>query len=1003
MALYHFTLKSDRKPNKKKVKASEHTDYINREGKYANTDELAKKNLGNFITSAEVSDVFHGTPALLYHSPYGDISNTKNGVAVYRHPSLDTIAIALMVVQDKMQAPLVIEGSDKFKADCVVAALACDLPIRFADDTLQGIFTQKKEQDEHERRKYREAGGKIRRAGKNLSEPDTDGSRSILTESVTTRTLPAVHDLPQLSLVRSGQHPAEVLVRGDEVHRVGHAEPGADATLRRLVQDGRQRGIWADYRDGRRTRARRTADGILNVLEENADRVQAASHVEYINRENAFAKKGGCVYQQHRLPEWAHGSAKEFFSAADAYSPKNGTRYKEFEFSLQNELTLEQNLEIVNRFIERVLPHQYYALAVHDKIGALSGETHNLHCHLMFSPRIIDETEGKKPRKKSHFFKYPLRENVKNPTEKMLREHGAPNDRRFSDRQHVGEFRAIFAEITNEVLQKYGHRARVDHRSLKEQEREARMNGDTLLAEILHRIPEKHISKMSTMEERNPEVAQLMKYRDQKKEYRDLLIQADILERKLKENTAAEADNTREKKIHALVESNEFLESDNDASSYIGELRTNFLQAIEECEHLQAGIIPSKQAYNDARLEYMSDAEQELYEGWLHLQEEQEHWKTFRDNLKIPQEGAVSEEELAAYHELEWALEEKFATMDKLTETMQPQVDAILKRQENQDVKKQIFFIAHQALEANKHQQMLLDKAKQNLEVSIKALEQALFSVEQQEGRQESYTTRELYRIIRRRFFGYKKEVERLKKQIATVEKKVLTPQRIQQIAEDRFTGGAFKDLREQKRKFAKAKEKLDKSIDRYLACDKALQALPASHPSYAETRKMAEELHRDMSTEQEKFKNWEAQITSKEQALSARVSTPEAKDKIHNIALGVARGNAKYVERLQSLKQRLTVAEEKLERVRPQFEALSKKYARDKKNTRHYRVEKDRVPKDTDYPDAIAQALSGQDKGMPNNVSCRDDEDDMGMKNWKLMSVLEREEEYNKRFSAQI
>ena len=43
MALYHFTLKSDRKPNKKKVKASEHTDYINREGKYANTDELAKK------------------------------------------------------------------------------------------------------------------------------------------------------------------------------------------------------------------------------------------------------------------------------------------------------------------------------------------------------------------------------------------------------------------------------------------------------------------------------------------------------------------------------------------------------------------------------------------------------------------------------------------------------------------------------------------------------------------------------------------------------------------------------------------------------------------------------------------------------------------------------------------------------------------------------------------------------------------------------------------------
>lgn len=1003
MALYHFTLKSDRKPNKKKVKASEHTDYINRDGKYANTDELAKKNLGNFITSADVSDIFSGTPALLYHSPYGDISNTKNGVAVYRHPSLDTIAIALMVAYDKMHSPLIIEGSDKFKADCIVAALSCDLPIRFADETLQKIFTQKKEQDKNEHREYQEAGGKIRRAGKGISKPDADGSRSILTESVTTRTLPTVHVLPQLSLVRSGQHPAEVLVRRDELHRVGHAEPGADATLRRLVQDGRQRGIWADYRDGRRARARRTADGILNVLEENADRVQAASHVEYINRENAFAKKGGCVYQQCRLPDWAHDSAKKFFSAADAYSPKNGTRYKEFEFSLQNELTLEQNLEIVNRFIERVLPHQYYALAVHDKIGALSGETHNLHCHLMFSPRIIDETEARKPRKKSHFFKYPLRENVKNPTEKMLREHGAPNDRRFSDRQHVGEFRAIFAEITNEVLQKYGHRARVDHRSLKEQEREARMNGDMLLAEILHRIPEKHISKMSTMEERNPEVAQLMRYRDKKKEYRDLLMQADILERKLKENAAAEADDSREKRIHELIESNEFVESDNDASSYIGELRANFLQAIEECDHLQAGLISSKQAYDEARLEYMSDDEQELYKGWLHLQEEQAHWTTFRDNLKIPQDGSVPAEEMIAYHELEIALKEKFALMSKLAADMKPRVDAILKRQENHDVKKQIFLIAHQALEANKHQQMLLDKAKQNLEVSMKTLEQALFSASQHEGQQASYTTWELYQIIRRRFFGYKKEVERLRKQVAAVEKRVLTPERIQQIAEDRFVGGAFKSLREEKRKFAKVKQKLDESIDQYLAADNALKALPTSSPSYAEAWAMAEDLHRDVNGKQANFQNWEAQIAAKEQALLARISTPAAKEKIHAIALGVARGNAKYLKRLEDLKGRLALAEEKLERVRPQFEALSKEYTRDKRNTRHYRVEKDRVPKGTDYPDAIAQAISKQDRGMPNNVSCRDDDDDMGMKNWKLMSVLEREEEYNKRFSAQI
>ena len=1010
MALYHFTMKSDRKPNKKKVKASDHSDYINREGKYLDLDELKQKDLENIITSAgAIRDVFHETPALLYHSPYGDISNTARGVAVYHHPSIDTIAIALMVSHKKMQSPLVIRGSDAFKAKCIVAAVTADLPITFADASMQKLFEQKKEEDQHERREYREQGGRIRSASKTVSQPHVIQSRRKIADAPTTRTLPTMRDLSQRHLVPPRQLDTPVLVPDHEQHLVGDGGSGSDAALRRFVQDGRSRGIWADFRAGRSSRARRTADGILSVLEENADRVQAASHVEYINRENAFAKKGGCVYQENKLPPWAHGSSKEFFRAADRYSPKTVGRYKEFEFSLQNELTLEQNLEIVRRFIDTMIPNHYYAFAVHDKIGALSEETHNLHVHLMFSPRVIDEAEEKQPRKKTQYFKYPMRANVKNPTEEMQRTHGAPIDRRLSDRKSgfISECRAVFAQITNETLEKYGHRARVDHRSLKEQEKEARMNGDTVLADLLHRIPEKHISKMGLMEERNPDVARLLRFRAQKKEYRDLIMQAGEMERRLKEAENEEKKEHLEKNVKALVGSNAYLESDNDASSYIGELRENFLQAIEECDKIRSGIVPVQEAYDDARMEYMTDDEQELYERYHHLQEERDHWEIFQKNLKEPPED-VSEEERQAVAELHAALKEKFQTMDRLEASLKPQVDAILKKQENPDIKKQIFLIAHQILEGNKHQQMLLDKAQQNLDVAMQTLEQALFSTDQAEMHQSVYSTKELYQIIRRRFYGYKKEVERLEKQVEAAEKKVLSPERIQEIAEDKFTNGACKALRAERRKYAKKEASLSQSIDKYLEMEKVLQQLPKDSPDYQSTRLLLEDLHRQNNAVQESLREWNAKLDREEQDLRKRMATPEARKKIHRIALGVARKNAKPAERYHYLLGKLNQAKEKLERVRPQMEAIQKAYEKDKRNTRKYRVEQNRLPKDApppsrqDQPDMIAQALAG-DAVMPKNVSCRDDDDDQGMKNWTLMSELEKEEEYNRKFSQQL
>ena len=75
-------------------------------------------------------------------------------------------------------------------------------------------------------------------------------------------------------------------------------------------------------KNDRKKLAEQTAKKILERIENTMDYVFAASHVEYINREKAFARRGGCIFHSHKLPKWAKNDPKKFFKAADKYESK---------------------------------------------------------------------------------------------------------------------------------------------------------------------------------------------------------------------------------------------------------------------------------------------------------------------------------------------------------------------------------------------------------------------------------------------------------------------------------------------------------------------------------------------------------------------------------------------------------------------------------------------------------------------------------------------------------
>ena len=301
MALYYFTLKGDKRPGKfgSHVKAVEHVDYIDREGKYKNIDAKNPKSLDNIITTTAGKDVLDGSTLLLYDSPYGSITNTDKGLALADDPSPDTLAIAMMVAQERIPGPLVLEGSDLFRAKCIQAALLADLPVSFADEDLQAIFIQKKEEWKHEREEYRRKGGRIIRA-RSIPESDAPILRHPHGDASSEEALSRVRHLSELHVVRPEQQPERV-VQHDEERRVGFDEPAGYSSVRRGLSRAR------------RERARVTARKIIQNIEANQDTLLASlKHVEYINREKAFKKKGGCIYTQHRLPKWAKDSPNVF-------------------------------------------------------------------------------------------------------------------------------------------------------------------------------------------------------------------------------------------------------------------------------------------------------------------------------------------------------------------------------------------------------------------------------------------------------------------------------------------------------------------------------------------------------------------------------------------------------------------------------------------------------------------------------------------------------------------
>ena len=220
-------------------------------------------------------------------------------------------------------------------------------------------------------------------------------------------------------------------------------------------------------------------------------KLNTATHFDYIFREGDYANMKNRqedlkITSFGNLPDWAD-NPRDFWENAEKYRSKpNGRAYREFKFALQEELTLEENIQCIEKFLKEtgIKDNHVYSYAIHDKVATFSKEHRNIHCHLMFCEKIIEKN---RPLEADMYFKNYAKNKLGEPTK------GYRSSTQFTSKQATHNLRKLFADIINDKFQEKGLDISISEKSLKAQRQELLKQGKMEEAELLNRTPAPHL------------------------------------------------------------------------------------------------------------------------------------------------------------------------------------------------------------------------------------------------------------------------------------------------------------------------------------------------------------------------------------------------------------------------------------------------------------------------------------------------------------------------------
>lgn len=614
----------------------------------------------------------------------------------------------------------------------------------------------------------------------------------------------------------------------------------------------------------------------------------AASHAEYINRQNDFSKEnfikrhGRCVYKANKLPKWANGSASNFFEASDLYGRANGLSYREFELALQEELTLEQNIEIVNTILNNYeyFQDKYYTVAVHDKQAALDNNKQQIHCHIMVSDKMIDDIEKTNERPPEQFFKTYCRVN----TDKG----GAKVDRYFSKDslgKNLTHFRKYYCDVTNAIFRKYGIDKTIDYKSLKMQREEALRNGDYVRAEILNRPAEQYIGTIASYDKNNPLVQKLLENRKYITERTNLLLAASETEKNIKDTILIDKINSSIKEANDVID-----ERCNTLESKVADisiLKNDILFLLNQIKETSKDVLSFEEAKALAKYDLMTKDEKALTNKLLNFNQksiELQNKIVNTDNDKIRQQ-----------------LDNELEKTNKAISALKVQLRPTNKKFTQSAFKAKVTKKANYLLLENTPLREKLELLKDKLDVQTANLKQILkeniINLPAQ-----SYSAKEVKTILDNLVIDVKNSLEYKQQEYKSLTSRVISPQRAREMAYNVATNHKYRELKEAKRLIAKEKIKLEQEAKPLI---NQLEYVQKFDDSYS-LNQVKQQLQ-PYITKYHELNVKEQDVFTKFNELEVFINAPEQQEKINSIIEGILTKNSPIKYQCDSLRGQIS------------------------------------------------------------------------------------------------
>ena len=161
-------------------------------------------------------------------------------------------------------------------------------------------------------------------------------------------------------------------------------------------------------------------------------------------------------------------------------------------------------------------------------------------------------------------------------------------------------------------------------------------------------------------------------------------------------------------------------------SPQLAAMKSKMLRAVADVNKWKRIIISKHDAQEQAKLEYMSKAERQIWKHYFELLGQKKQLEEFLKTLKKPDEKRT--EELKAYNDLVDGVKAKIFSLFADSLKMKKSVEQIEHRLDSHEFKKNIALVTHQILQSNFHARKMLRRASAELDKAVDDLRNASFA-----------------------------------------------------------------------------------------------------------------------------------------------------------------------------------------------------------------------------------------------------------------------------------